>query len=305
MQRSLKAWVMAARLHTLPAGIAPVVVGIGLASADGVFSWLPALAALVGAILIQIGTNFVNDYTDALRGADSPDREGFTRVTASGMIPAETVRMAAAVTFAAAIGVGFYLVYVGGAPIVVIGLVSILCGYAYTGGPIPFGYRGLGDLFVFVFFGLVAVAGTYYVQAVDILADPLTLTIPAGTVTLEAILGGVAMGALTTAILVINNLRDIEEDREAGKRTLAVVLGPTWTRIEFTALLVLAYLVPVYFILEGAPLAAVVFLSLPYAGLLLRTIWRTREGQALNEALSRMGRLTLGFALLFAAGVAL
>lgn len=307
MERSrrarLRAWIMAARLHTLPAGISPVLVGIGLAGSDGVFSLGPALAALVGAIFIQIGTNFVNDYTDAIRGADSPDRAGFTRVTASGLIPAETIRLAAAVTFATAILIGFYLVYVGGAPIVVIGLVSIACGYAYTGGPIPFGYRGLGDLFVFIFFGLVAVTGTYYVQAADLLAEPLSLTIPAGTVTVEAVLGGVAMGALTTAILVINNLRDIEEDRAAGKRTLAVILGPQWTRVEFLSLLAVAYLVPIYFILEGATATAAVYLSLPLAGLLSRTVLRTREGEAMNEALADAGRLTLVFAVLFAVGV--
>ncbi len=299
----LHAWIIAARLHTLPAGISPVLVGIGLAGADGVFAPLPAGAALVGALLIQIGTNFVNDYTDALRGADSADRDGFTRVTAAGLIDVETIKVAAFATFAAALLVGCYLVYVGGAPIVVVGLVSIASGYAYTGGPLPFGYRGLGDLFVFVFFGLVAVTGTYYVQAAAVLADPLTVTIPAGTVTIEAVMGGIAMGALTTAILVVNNLRDIEDDRDAGKRTLAVILGPAGTRVEFVGLLLVAYTVPVYFILEGTTRVGAVYFSLPLAILVTTRVFQPRDGERLNRTLSKTGQLTLLFAVLFTAGV--
>ena len=299
----LRSWWIAARIHTLPAGIAPVILGVGLAAADGMFALYPAVAALIGAVLIQIGTNFANDYSDARRGVDRPDRAGFTRVTASGMLAPSTVRRAMIIAFAAAILVGTYLVYVGGLPIVIIGLSSILFGYLYTGGPSPYGYRGLGDLFVFVYFGLIAVVGTYYVQAADTLAEPLTIGVPTGTVTPEAVLGGIAMGALTTAILVINNLRDLEDDRDAGKRTLAVILGTRWTRIEFTALLVAAYLVPVYFVLDGAVAVAAAYLSLPLAALVLRTVLRTREGEAMNRALASTGRLTLVYAVLFALGV--
>jgi 1,4-dihydroxy-2-naphtoate prenyltransferase (EC 2.5.1.-) len=175
-----RAWVVAARPQTLPAAAAPVVVGTGLAVHDGVFAPLPALAALLGALLIQVGTNLANDYFDAVNGADTDDSEGFTRVTQAGLIPPEQVRAATAATFGAAVLVGSYLVYVGGLPILVIGLASIASGVAYTGGPYPLGYHGLGDLFVFVFFGLVAVTGTYYVQAVQVLADPLTTTVPPG-----------------------------------------------------------------------------------------------------------------------------
>src|SRR6056297_3494118 len=166
-----KAWVMAARPQTLPAAAAPVVVGTGLAIHDGVFAALPALFALVGAALIQVATNFANDYYDAVQGADTEAREGFTRVTASGLISAPEVKRAMYLTFLASVLVGTYLVFVGGVPILVVGLLSVLSGIAYTGGPYPLGYHGLGDVFVFVFFGLVAVTGTYYVQAVTYLAS--------------------------------------------------------------------------------------------------------------------------------------
>ena len=299
----LYAWWMAARVHTLPAGISPVLVGIGIAAADEVFSLWPALAALVGAVLIQIGTNFANDYSDAIKGTDAPDRTGFTRVTAAGLLEASTVRLAAFTTFGLAILLGTYLVYIGGLPIAIIGLSSVLFGYLYTGGPKPYGYRGLGDLFVFVYFGLVAVVGTYYVQAADVLASPLTVAIPAGTITLEAILGGIAMGALTTAILVVNNYRDIEEDTAAGKRTLAVMLGPRWTRVEFIALLAVAYLVPIYFVFEGYELVLFVYATLPVGAYAIRTMLIIQEGETLNQLLSNVGRLTLLYAILFAVGV--
>lgn len=301
----LRTWWLAARVHTLPAAVAPVVVGIGLAVDDGVFAPVPALAALVGAVLIQIGTNFANDYTDAIRGADSPDRAGFTRVTAAGLLAPDAVRLAMLVTFALAIAVGTYLVYIGGVAIAVVGLTSILCGYAYTGGPRPFGYRGLGDAFVFVFFGPIAVVGTYYVQAVTHVAEPFLLSVPAGTVTAAAVAGGVAMGALTTAILVINNLRDIEEDAASGKRTLAVLVGARWTRVELTGLYALAYLVVLWFwLVAGTPGALVALLSVPLPGVVLATAWRTRDGPAMNRTLQRAGQAALAYAVLLALGVA-
>ena len=161
-----EAWLMAARPQTLPAGASPVIVGAGLAVHEGVFASAPWLAALVGALLIQVGTNFANDYYDAAKGADTEEREGFTRVTAGGLIPPRRVKLAMAATYGLAVLVGVYLVAVGGAPILVVGLSSIAAGVLYTGGPYPYGYRGLGDLFVFVYFGVVAVTGTFYVQAV-------------------------------------------------------------------------------------------------------------------------------------------
>jgi 1,4-dihydroxy-2-naphthoate octaprenyltransferase len=295
---------MAARPQTLPAGAAPVLVGVGLAVADGVFTPVPALAALVGALLIQVGTNFANDYYDAVNGADTEDREGFTRVTAGGLIDPAQVRRATVATFGLAVLVGTYLVYVGGAPIVAVGLSSIAAGVLYTGGPYPYGYYGLGDLFVFVFFGLVAVTGTYYVQAVTAV-DPLPLGVPAGTVTVDAVLAGAAVGALATCILVVNNIRDRETDRRTGKRTLAVILGYRLSRVEYAGLLALAYAMPPVFWLRGyGPFVLAALVTLPVAGLVARTVLTRTDGDALNPALERTGQVLALYALLFAVGLA-
>ena len=301
-----KAWLMAARPQTLPAAVAPVVVGTGLAVHEGVFAALPALAALVGAVLIQIGTNFANDYYDAVQGADTPDREGFTRVTAGGLIAPEAVKRAMWLTFAAAIAVGVYLVAVGGVPILVIGLLSVASGIAYTGGPYPLGYHGLGDLFVFVFFGLVAVAGTFYVQAASVLASGIPVGIPPGTVPTSALLASLPVAGLSTAILVVNNVRDREEDRKTGKRTLAVRFGYTASRVEFVGLLALAYVVPIGFLtLEFGPLVLLPLLSLPLALTVSRTLLTETTGAALNPALERTGQLLALHSALFAAGLVL
>ncbi|MEM4782045.1 MAG: 1,4-dihydroxy-2-naphthoate polyprenyltransferase [Halalkalicoccus sp.] len=299
-----KAWLMAARPQTLPAAAAPVIVGVGLAIHDGVFAPLPALAAFVGAALIQIGTNFANDYYDAIKGADTDDREGFTRVTQSGLIAPEEVKRAMILTFALAILVGTYLVFVGGVPILAIGLASVASGIAYTGGPYPFGYRGLGDLFVFVFFGLIAVTSTYYVQAAALLAEPFPLWIPSGTITTEAVVASLSVAALSTAILVVNNVRDLETDREAGKRTLAVILGYRFARIEYVGLFALAYLTPLWFLLSGFGVVVLLpYLTLPYAALLVRTLLSETGGAALNPALERNGKLLAAYAALFAIGL--
>jgi 1,4-dihydroxy-2-naphthoate octaprenyltransferase len=300
-----RAWVMAARPQTLPAGGAPVIVGVALAVADGVFAPGPAVAALVGALLIQIGTNFANDYYDAVNGADTDEREGFTRVTAGGLIDPSRVKLAMAGTYGLAMAVGLYLVYVGGLPILVVGLSSILAGVLYTGGPYPYGYRGLGDLFVFVYFGLVAVAGTYYVQAVvELGVEPLTVGVPAGTVTTASLLAGVGAGALSTCILVVNNIRDLETDRASGKRTLAVMLGYRLARAEFVGLLAVAYAVPVAFwaVLDYSPAVLLPLLSVPLAVAVARVVLTRRDGEALNPALERTGQLLAVYALLFAAG---
>jgi 1,4-dihydroxy-2-naphthoate octaprenyltransferase len=300
---------MAARPQTLPAGASPVIVGAGLAHAADVFAPLPAIAALVGALLIQIGTNFANDYYDAAKGADTPDREGFTRVTASGLIEAEQVKRAMIGTYGLALVVGLYLVYLGGVPILVVGLASIVAGVLYTGGPYPYGYRGLGDVFVFVFFGVVAVTGTYYVQAVATIQSvgPLPTWIQQGTVPMEAVVASLAPAALSTAILVVNNVRDRESDAAAGKNTLVVILGYRWSRAGFVAMLALAYLVPVWFALRpGAefwPLAPLA--SIPLAALVARTVLTRTDGDALNPALERTGQLLFVHSLLFAAGLVL
>lgn len=299
-----EAWMIAIRPHTLPAGIAPVIVGTGVAVAEGMFSLWPALAALIGALLIQIGTNLANDYYDAQRGVDTEERTGFTRVTQAGLLPPERVKRAMALTFLAAIALGTYLVYVGGLPIVIIGLASVAAGIAYAGGPFPFGSYGLGDLFVFVFFGLVAVVGTYYVQAADLLADPFPLWIPAGSISTAAVVASLSMAGLTTAILVVNNLRDIETDGAAGKRTLAVLIGPTWSKVEFVGLVGLAYLVPVWlFWAAWGPAVLLPAVTLPYAIVLVDRVVRGPGGEALNRTLSGVGRLLTAYAVLFAVGV--
>lgn len=223
-------WVLASRPRTLTAAAAPVLLGTGLAVGEGSFRPGPATAALLGALLIQIGTNLANDYYDHLRGGDTEDRIGPVRVTQAGLIAPRTVRNGAFLVLGLALLVGLYLVAVGGWPVLVIGLASLVCAVAYTGGPFPLAYHGLGDLFVFVFFGLAAVGGTYWVQALRLGPD--------------ALVAGAGMGALTTAILVANNLRDLETDARAGKKTLAVRLGRSGTKVEFALLLLVGFAVP-------------------------------------------------------------
>jgi 1,4-dihydroxy-2-naphthoate octaprenyltransferase len=304
-----KAWLMAARPQTLPAGAAPVVVGTGLALHDGVFAPAAAIAALLGALLLQVGTNFANDYYDAVKGTDSADREGFTRVTAGGLIEPARVKQAMAATYALAVVVGLYLVYVGGLPILVVGLSSIAAGIAYTGGPCPYGYRGLGDLFVFLYFGVIAVVGTYYVQAAAALTSvqPLAMGIPEGTVTAAALVASLPAAGLSTAILIANNVRDKEEDAAAGKRTLAVLFGDTFSRIEWLAMVGMAYVVPVLFALDpafGLP-ALAPLVTLPLAGRIGATVMNRTDGAALNPALERTGQLLAAHSALFAAGLTL
>jgi 1,4-dihydroxy-2-naphthoate octaprenyltransferase len=301
-----KAWVMAARPQTLPAAAAPVLVGTGLAVHDGVFAALPALFALVGAGLIQVATNFANDYYDAVQGADTEAREGFTRVTASGLISAPEVKRAMYLTFALAVVVGTYLVYVGGVPILVVGLLSVASGIAYTGGPYPLGYHGLGDLFVFVFFGLVAVAGTYYVQAAAVLAGAFPLWIPPGTVTAAVVVASLPVAAISTNILVVNNLRDRREDAQTGKRTLAVRFGARVVRGEYVALFGIAYAVPLVLVsMPGFGLPALLpLLSLPLAAVVTRTVLTEESGAKLNPALERTGQTLALYAVLATVGFA-
>jgi 1,4-dihydroxy-2-naphthoate octaprenyltransferase len=304
-----KAWLMAARPQTLPAGASPVIVGTAVAVHANVFAPLPAVAALLGALLLQVGTNFANDYYDAVKGADTAEREGFTRVTAGGLIEPAHVRRAMAATYALAVVVGLYLVWVGGLPIVVVGLSSIAAGIAYTGGPYPYGYRGLGDLFVFVYFGLVAVVGTYYVQAAATLpsVEPLAVGIPAGTVTAAALVASLSAAGLSTAILVVNNIRDRESDAKTGKKTLAVLLGYTASRVEFLLLVGMAYVVPVVFALDPAfrLTALLPLLTLPLAASIGKVVLARTDGAALNSTLERTGQLLALHSVLFAAGLIL
>ena len=299
----LRAWLMAARPQTLPAGASPVIVGTGAAIGVGVFHFGAALAALLGALLIQIGTNFANDYYDALNGADSDRRVGFRRVTAGGLIDGRTVYRAMWIAFAGAVVVGCYLVWLAGWPIVAVGLVSIAAGIAYTGGP-AYGYKGLGDLFVFVFFGLVAVNGTFYVQAAAPVT-PLPLGLPDGALSGHALLASLPAAGLTTCMLVINNVRDADGDREAGKRTLVVRFGRSAARLEFLGLLTLAYGVPVAMALaDGVWARLLPLLTVPLAAWIVRTLYTTTDGPTLNRTLKRCGQLMLAHSLLFATGLA-
>lgn len=286
-----QAWILAARPKTLPAALSPVVVGTALAFADGALAWLPALAAALGALLLQILSNFANDYSDFFRGADTPDRLGPTRVTSAGLIPPAAMRNAIIAVIGVSALVGLYLVWVGGWPILLIGVTGIVAALAYTGGPFPFGYYGLGELFVFLFFGVAAVCGTYYVQA-------LTLT-PA------VVTASFAVGALVTAILVVNNYRDIDTDRRAGKRTMAVRLGRRGAQIEYAALLALAFVLPVVmWLMENAGVWVMLsWLTLPLAVQLVQTLRSATDGPTLNKTLAGTARLGLLFSLLLAAGI--
>ncbi len=286
----IRVWLLAARPRTLTAAVVPVLVGTAVAAAYGGFRPLPALAALLTAMCIQIGTNFANDFHDFQRGADTHERVGPQRVTQSGLIAPRTVRAAALGTFGVALAIGIYLAVVGGWPILITGLASIAAGWAYTGGPWPFGYHGLGDLFVFVFFGLVATAGTTYVQ--------LHAVPPA------AWIAAVPVGALATAILVVNNLRDIATDARAGKRTLAVRLGADATRVEYVVLLVVAFAAPFALLPLARPWVLLPLATLPLAAAPLRLVFRG-QGAELNAALGTTARLHLAYGALLALGLVL
>ena len=288
-----QAWILAARPKTLPAALSPVIVGTALAYADGGLTWLPALASALGALLLQILSNFANDYSDFFRGADAPDRLGPLRVTSAGLITPAQMRNGIIVVIAASALVGLYLISVGGWPILAIGAAGIVAALAYTGGPFPFGYYGLGELFVFLFFGVAAVCGTYYVQ---------TLTLTPAVVT-----ASFAIGALVTAILVVNNYRDIDTDRRAGKRTMAVRLGRRGVQMEYAALLAFAFALPVVmWLLHGVGVWVMLsWLTLPLALQLFQTLRSATDGPTLNQTLAGTARLGLLFSLLLAAGIVL
>lgn len=288
---SVGAFLLASRPATLSAAIVPVAVGTACAFASGGFSLGPALAALFGACFIQIGTNFANDVFDYEKGADTEERVGPLRAAQAGLLTPRALRAAMVVAFGLATVSGVYLTWVAGPAIVAIGIASIASGIAYTGGPYPLGYNGLGDLFVMVFFGFVAVCGTAFVQM--------------GTVPPLAIFASIPVGALATAIIVVNNLRDAEGDAKVGKRTLAVRIGPRAAQTEYALLLAAAYAVPVVMLLLGRSGLAVLLplLSAPLALPLLRSI-RSDRGSALNSTLVGTAKLLLVHGVLFAAGLA-
>lgn len=290
---ALRVWILAARPKTLTAAVAPVLVGTGLAAHLAEVVWLPAVAALLGAILIQIGTNLANDYYDFVRGGDTEERVGPVRVTQAGLLAPETVKRGMVVVLGMAMLVGVYLVSVGGWLVVWIGLASVACAVLYTGGPFPLAYHGLGDVFVFVFFGLVAVGGTYYVQA---LVWPV-----------DAVLAGAGLGSLSTALLVVNNLRDIRTDAVAGKRTLAVRLGPDLTKVEYVALLLVAAAAPAVGVtmLGWPPAALASLLVAPLCWSPVRAVLSNRDPRDLVPALGATARVLAVYGVLLTLGLGL
>jgi 1,4-dihydroxy-2-naphthoate octaprenyltransferase len=282
---------MASRVRTLPAAVAPVLVGTALPATTGTFRVGVFVAALLGAIFIQVGTNLSNDYSDARRGADTEDRLGPVRVTAGGLVPPKQVLRATYASFGLAVVCGIYLVAMSGIELLVIGVLSILAGVLYTGGPRPYGYEGLGEVFVFLFFGLAAVTGSTFAQVEKFPSEAFVLAVP--------------VGLLAAAILVVNNVRDIDTDRRVGKRTLAVRLGRSRTRTMFAAMVYGAFLTaPLAILADDLELWLLLpWLVLPLAASLVRAVRNHADGPTLNGALARTGQLQLVFCVLLAAGI--
>jgi len=288
----VQAWLLAVRPATLPAAVGPVLVGLGVAISLGTFELLPALACLAVALLLQIASNVGNDLSDFRSGVDTEARLGPPRVAALGYLSEREMVGGLGLIVALAGLVGLYLVWLGGPVILVLGVAAVISAFAYSGGPWPYGYHGLGEVFVFVFFGLVAVAGTTYLQTLT--WEPL------------AFAAAVPVGSLITAILVVNNLRDIDTDRVAGKRTLAVMSGERGARTEYDLLLAVAYAVPVALVIAGhASLAALLPLaSAPMALALYRVVHAGGDPRRLNPVLKQTARLSFVFSLLLAIGLA-
>jgi 1,4-dihydroxy-2-naphthoate octaprenyltransferase len=285
-----KAWLLASRPKTLSAALIPVVVGAAEAWREGPLDVPILLFILTSAICIQIGTNLANDYSDFKSGADTSERLGPMRVTQAGLIKPDSVKRAAILLFVTAVILGLPLIYRGGWPILAIGVLGILCGWAYTGGPYPLGYNGLGELFVLLFFGFAAVAGTFYLLA--------------GSWSTESLLLGLCPGMLASALLAVNNVRDIDTDRKAGKRTLAARFGRTFGRTEYALLVILPLAIPFYFLMKDEyslwvllPLLSIFFMLRP-----LKFVFTKTDGISLNIALHDTARLNLIFGVLLAVG---
>jgi len=285
-------WILAARPKTLPAAISPVILGTALSYHDGIFHSFILLMTLLAAVLIQIGANFANDVYDFQKGTDRDDRLGPKRATQSGLITPEKMKQAMWRIFALAIFVGFYLAWMGGWPIVFIGLASIAAGIAYTGGPYPLGYHGWGDVFVFIFFGLIAVPGSYYLQT--------------GIITSTSLWLGAALGMLSTAILVVNNIRDMETDIVTGKKTLAVRWGKSFSHIEFSILVIIPFIIPLcmWWNTRYNMSLLITLFALPIAvHLIIQLISKT--GRELNKVLAGTARFLFIFTILFSLGLIL
>lgn len=286
-------WLRAARPQTLTASVVPVMVGASLAFNHNQFRIDTTLVALVCALLIQIGTNFANDYYDFVKGADTEDRIGFERATALGLVKPRQMLTATIITMCLAFLTGLYLVWIGGWVILAIGILSLLFGVLYTGGPYPLGYNGLGDLFVFIFFGIIAVMGTYYVNALEWSSHSFLASLP--------------VGALCVNILVVNNLRDIHQDKISGKKTLGVLFGEDTLKIEYLALLFLAFLIPIilYHFYSFEIWIMLPYLSLPMGWVLIKKVWYHEDKRELNKTLERTAQFMILFGILFSVGIIL
>jgi 1,4-dihydroxy-2-naphthoate polyprenyltransferase len=291
MNKTVSTWILAARPKTLPAAIIPVLVGSALAFNDQVFDLVPAGVALLCAILIQIGTNFANDYYDFKKGTDSDKRIGFIRATSSGLISEQAMLRATYLTMGLAFLIGLYLVWHAGWIVLLIGILSLLFGFAYTGGPYPLGYNGLGDVFVFVFFGVVAVMTTYYVQALHWSGETLWASL--------------AIGSLSTNILVINNLRDVETDVLTGKRTLGVLFGEQLLKFEYLVMVAIAFIIPVYYFvyLDFGVLVMLPLISFPLFIKLIRDTTSFTNRADLNHTLIQTALGMTVYGLLFSLGI--
>ncbi|MAA78732.1 MAG: 1,4-dihydroxy-2-naphthoate polyprenyltransferase [Deltaproteobacteria bacterium] len=283
----MKDWILAARLRTLPAAIAPVLIGCAIAHMGGNFHSLSAFFAMFGAILIQIGTNFANDYFDFINGADTEDRVGPTRATQAGLITPSAMKWAFIITFALVVPIIGYLAYRGGWPLIGVGIASIISGILYTGGPKPLGYMGLGDIFVLIFFGPVAVAGTEYVQSLQL--------------SYEAILAGFASGLISTAILVVNNLRDKDTDKHVGKNTLAVRFGATFVRIEYSLCFIITGIITAYLSTIHSPWVLLAIFPLLRGIPINHSMW-TQSGADLDPNLGKTAQVLILYSLFFSIG---
>jgi len=288
----LRSWILASRPKTLLAAVVPVMVGCALAVNKGKFNFICSFIALLCSLLIQIGTNYINDLYDFLKGADNKNRKGPLRVLASGLITVNEMKAGSVIVFLLAFLLGLILVYEAGTVILIIGILSILAGIAYTAGPFPLAYNGLGDVFVFMFFGVVGTTGTYYIQAKEFSDIAFLTSIP--------------VGALITNILVVNNFRDIEEDKAAGKKTLAVILGKEFTRFQFIFLLLTSFATPavLYVFYDFHIWIFLPYLTIPIAYKLAVMLYKF-DGLALNKTLELTAKFSAIFGLLFAAGLTL
>ena len=289
-KNKLNSWLLASRPKTLLAGVIPVLVGSALAISQGKFFLIYSIVALACSVLIQIGTNFTNDLYDFLKGADNEKRKGPTRVLVSGLISVKEMKIGITLVFGLSFLLGLNLVYSTNILILWVGVISILAGIIYTAGPFPLAYNGLGDLFVFIFFGIVGTMGTFYLHTQEISLLAFVVSIP--------------VGALTTNILIVNNYRDIEEDRAANKKTLAVLLGKIFTRWQFVVLLLLCYAVSV-FLFISFNFSLWIFLpytTFPITFVLIKMLY-TFKGEELNKTLELTAKFAGLYGLLFSIGL--